>query len=252
MGEKTGIKNSFVYFSFLNVAGAYDDVQVFGYIYDKMTAVARANGFRVEWGISPLLAKKLSKDAPVGKAYARIHWKKSELRRLLKRAGLVVADTVGEAMAALSLGRETLLMYGEAIPDDYKEAINGAFVSDGFEGILQELQKRSGGKCEIPFLFDCPAGIEGNRQPETVIYDTDIATEEKKMNRDMLLLWEQCNNNRDKILRLRNSRKYDELSLLFDSLKQIIRKYPEKKTLPGWDCDIFSVFAEVQEKQGEA
>ena len=243
-------KSKYIYFSFLNDVSPSDDALIFNYIYDKMTVLARAYGFRVVWRISPLLAKKLSREKPLEKTYARVRWDKAECRRLLKRSDFAVVDTLDVATSALALGKETLLMYNRVVPEAYKHGIEGAFVSDGFEGVLKEAERKMSGACTVPFLLDCPETIDGAVKTETVASDTGMSPEDKRTYKELLLLWEKCSRDRDKIIELRNSRKYDELSLLFDSLRNVIKRHPEKGDLQGWNGEIIAAFAEVLKTEG--
>lgn len=243
-------KSKYIFFSFLSDVSPSDDTEIFDYLYGKMTVLASAYDYRVVWWISPLLAKKLSREMPLSKTYARVRWDKAECRRFLKRSEFAVVDTLDVATSALALGKETLLMYNRAVPEDYKSGIDGAFVSDCFEGVLKEAERKMSGACTVPFLLDCPETIDGAGKTETVVCHNEKSPEDKKSDKEMLLLWERCSRDRDKILELINSRKYDELSLLFNSLENAIKKHPEKGSLRGWDSEIIAAFAEVLKTEG--
>ncbi len=250
MPEDKEKDSKFIYFSFLSDAYPYDNTEIFDYIYNKMTVLANAYGFSVVWRVSPGLVKRLSKDKPVEKVYERVLWDRSECRRMLKASEFVVTDTLREASDAMSLGKETLLMYKTDIPEEYKCVINGAFISDGFEGVLREAERKMNGVGTVPFLFDCPDDIKSDKNGEIVKSKIITGTEDTGLNKEMLLLWERYNRDKEKIIALRNNRKYDELSLLFDDLESEIKRDSCEKKLPGWDSEVLAIFTEVVEKEG--
>lgn len=257
--KKKAGKRRFIYFSFINDGQSSGDIEIFNYIYDKMNLVAKAYGLYVVWRLNPLFVKRLSEEAPVSLAFPKVRWNKAECRRLLKKAELAVVDTIREAEEALECGKEPILMYNGKIPGKYRCALDGVFISGGFEGILKETQKRllhlnkktPANGYLTPLLFDCPQAVESNDICETVRCDKALDKKVKNENKELLLLWEQYHGYRDKIAELRRRERYDELLLIFDRLKGIIRKCPETGSEDGWDSDIIAGFYEVMELQGE-
>lgn len=250
MPENTEKEDKIIYFSFLSDAYPSDNTETFDYIYNKMTVLAKAYDFSVVWRVSPVLANRLAKEKPVDKIYARVLWDKSECRRMLNKSEFVVTDTVRDASNAVSLGKETLLMYKKDVPEEYKRVINGAFISDGFEGILREAERKISGVATVPFLFDCPDSIKSDKKGEVVISNNITGTEDTGLNKEMLVLWEKYNCDKEKIIELRNGRKFDELSLLFDDLESAIKRRSCEKDLSGWDSEVLDIFTEVVEKEG--
>lgn len=266
MPEKTLIKATkqkkgkpFIYFSLSKTLATSSDICIFKYVYDKMTTLAKAYDFRVVWRIPVVIANFLSNDYSADSTFARVLWSKTDCLRFRKKAGFAVVDTIEEAMAALRPGKEVLLMYKEDIPAAYKAAMGGVFISNGFEGILKETEKimmslsdtDTTGVYPLPLLFDCPSAIEGDKISGNTEDAADINSDDIKILRKKLLLWEQCQMNKEKVLALRNEKKYDELSLIFSDFKDTIGKSSGIEWITCFDDEVISVFREMLDKQGE-